>query len=87
MGSQKETTQTEGPPQYWYRDNFVLTTDKSFLNPRIINDIFASDLMWWNEPMDLSDMQKMLDNCLTFAIYSVPETEEHMKCRLCNWQV
>ncbi|KAI9151891.1 GNAT family N-acetyltransferase [Paramyrothecium foliicola] len=79
MGSQKESTQPEGSPQYWYRDNFVLTTDKAFLDPRVINEIFASDLMWWNEPMELCDMQRMLDNCMTFAVYSVPHTEEQMK--------
>jgi hypothetical protein len=84
MGSQKELTQPEGPAQYWFRDNFVLTTDKAHLDPRAINDVFASDLMWWNEPMDLCDMQRMLDNCMTFTVYAVPETEEQMKGKACR---
>jgi GNAT superfamily N-acetyltransferase len=82
MGSQKEpSTQAEGPPQYWCRDNFVLTTDKTFLEPREVNDVFASDLMWWNEPMEIADMQRMLDNCLTFAVYAVPEAEQEERPR------
>lgn len=79
MGSRDSLLQPEGKARYWYRDNFVLTTDKTFLEPGVINDAFASDLMWWNDPLDLPQMEKMLENCLTLGLYWVSETEEQMK--------
>ena len=78
MGSTKSKVQGEGKPRYWYRDGYLLTTDKSFLDPNAVNDVFRSDLMWWNDPLEPSMMRKMLDNCLTFVVYAVPDTEEQM---------
>lgn len=78
MGSSKSKIQKEGKPRYWYRDNFMLTNDKSYMDPKTVNDVFKSDLMWWNDPLDLMLMRKMLDSCLTFGIYAVPDTEEYM---------
>ncbi|KAH7312244.1 hypothetical protein B0I35DRAFT_480717 [Stachybotrys elegans] len=72
-------SQLEGEPRYWYRDHFFLTTDKSFLEADALNQVFDSDLMWWNDPLHPDIMQKMIENCLTVAIFSVPETEAHMK--------
>ncbi|KAF4122159.1 Acetyltransferase (GNAT) family [Geosmithia morbida] len=82
MGLGSSTSQTshpEGEPRYWYRDNFFMTTDKSRLDAKLVNDVFDSDLMWWNTALEPDQMTKMLDNCLTLAVYWVPETEAHMK--------
>lgn len=65
----------------WHRDGFLLTTDKSFLDAAVVNDAFGSDLMWWNDPLEPKQMQRMLDNCLTLGIYAVPDTAEDMKSR------
>jgi ribosomal protein S18 acetylase RimI-like enzyme len=70
--------QPEGRIRTWYRDNFFLTTDKTYLDVDVVNDIFRSDLMWWNDPLEPSQMRKMLDNCLTLGLYWVPETAEQM---------
>ncbi|OAA51662.1 Acyl-CoA N-acyltransferase [Metarhizium rileyi] len=79
MGSRGSVVQSEGKPRSWCRDNFFLTTDKTFLDPKAVNEVFESDLMWWNDPLELSQMRKMLDNCLTLAVFHVPDTEEDMK--------
>ncbi|EXV05666.1 acetyltransferase (GNAT) domain protein [Metarhizium robertsii] len=78
MGSRGTIAQPEGTPRSWCRDNFFLTTDKTFLDPKAVNEVFESDLMWWNDPLELSQMRKMLDNCLTLAVFYVPDTEEEM---------
>ncbi|QLI67670.1 uncharacterized protein G6M90_00g036940 [Metarhizium brunneum] len=78
MGSRGTVAQPEGTPRSWCRDNFFLTTDKTFLDPKAVNEVFESDLMWWNDPLELSQMCKMLDNCLTLAVFYVPDTEEEM---------
>ncbi|KAM4063104.1 acetyltransferase (GNAT) family protein [Hirsutella rhossiliensis] len=73
----------EQPPvadkRSWLRDGFLLTTDKSFLDSAVVNDAFDSDLMWWNDPLEPKQMQKMLDNCLTLSIYAVPDSADEMK--------
>ncbi|KAF5134643.1 hypothetical protein E5D57_005279 [Metarhizium anisopliae] len=78
MGSRGTVAQPEGTPRSWCKDNFFLTTDKTFLDPKAVNEVFESDLMWWNDPLELSQMCKMLDNCLTLAVFYVPDTEEEM---------
>ncbi|KOS23026.1 hypothetical protein ESCO_003750 [Escovopsis weberi] len=77
--SSKPQQQPEGEARFWYRDNFFLTTSKAWLDPRAINRVFASDLMWWNDPLEETQMSKMLTNCLTVSVYWVPETEAQMK--------
>lgn len=82
MGSRGSDVQPEGKPRSWCRDNFFLTTDKTFLDPKAVNAVFESDLMWWNDPLDLNQMRKMLDNCLTLTVFHVPDTEDEMKSKL-----
>ncbi|KAJ4158616.1 uncharacterized protein LMH87_009134 [Akanthomyces muscarius] len=77
--SKSAPLQQEGPARYWARDGFFLSTDKTFLDPFAVNEIFDTDLMWWNDPLDIDQMRKMLSNCMTLAIYSVPDTAAEMK--------
>ncbi|KZZ96718.1 Acyl-CoA N-acyltransferase [Moelleriella libera RCEF 2490] len=79
MGSQGINMQQEGEPRSWYRNHFFLTTDKTNLDPKAVNNVFKSDLMWWNDPLELSQMRKMLDNCLTMTVFHVPDSEEEMR--------
>lgn len=83
MGSQGINMQQEGEPRSWYRDHFFLTTDKTHLDPKAVNNVFKSDLMWWNDPLELSQMRKMLDNCLTMTVFHVPDSEEEMRSKSC----
>ena len=86
MGSKGSVTQQEGAPRSWFRDGFFLTTDKVFLDPKVVNQVFDSDLMWWNDPLETSQMNKMLDNCLTLSVFAVPDTEEEMRSKSMNIQ-
>ncbi|KAK3191408.1 hypothetical protein K4F52_002619 [Lecanicillium sp. MT-2017a] len=78
-GPKDVVMQPEGPARYWVRDGFFLTTDKAFVDPFKINEVFDSELMWWNDPLDIDQMRKMLANSMTFTIYSVPDTADEMK--------
>lgn len=77
--SKSAATNPEGKPRYWYRDNFFLTNDKTYLEPQAINAVFESDLMWWNDPLPEGQMRKMISNCMTMSIYHVPESEKQMQ--------
>ncbi|KAF7542695.1 hypothetical protein G7046_g10125 [Stylonectria norvegica] len=69
--------QAEGKVRFWYRDNFFLTNDKAYLDPQVFNK--ALDKQWWSEPLEPSQMHKVLNNCLTMGVYWVPQTEAEMK--------
>lgn len=73
MGSIAQDTK----PRSWHRDGYFLTTDKAYLDAEAVNVIFDSDLMWWNTPMDVASTRRMLDNCLTFAIYATGDGGDH----------
>ncbi|KAI5467681.1 hypothetical protein BGZ63DRAFT_410576 [Mariannaea sp. PMI_226] len=77
MGSRDIMMQSEGEIRFWYRDNFFITNDKSYLDPQAFNK-FLND-MWWSSPLDQPQLHKLLTNCMTVAIYWVPQTAEEMK--------
>ena len=81
MGSLASSIQppAEGRPRSWFRDGFFLTTDKAHLDPDVVNEAFNSELMWWNDPLEPKQMQKMLNNCMTVSIFAVPDSEQDMK--------
>jgi ribosomal protein S18 acetylase RimI-like enzyme len=80
MGSHDSLNQAEGAPRFWYRDNFFLTNDKSYLCPRTFNK--SLDDNWWSSPLPNGQLQRVLDNCLTLAVYYTPQTAEEMKSKL-----
>ncbi|KAH8722170.1 hypothetical protein BGZ61DRAFT_492537 [Ilyonectria robusta] len=77
MGSRGITMQPEGEPRFWYRDNFFLTNDKSYLDSQVFNKFLKQ--MWWSSPLEQPQLHKLLNNCLTLAVYSVPQTAADMK--------
>ncbi|KAL6352792.1 hypothetical protein LRP88_13265 [Fusarium phalaenopsidis] len=80
MGSRDSFVQAEGVPRFWYRDNFFLTNDKSYLCSQTFNQ--SLDDNWWSSPLPHGQLQKVLNNCLTLAVYWTPQTAEDMKTYL-----
>lgn len=80
MGSHDSLNQAEGAPRFWYRDNFFLTNDKTYLCPKTFNK--SLDDNWWSSPLPNGQLQRVLDNCLTLAVYYTPQTAEEMKSKL-----
>ncbi|KAF6825255.1 putative GNAT family N-acetyltransferase [Colletotrichum plurivorum] len=58
----------------WYKDDYLISTDRSLLQLDAINDAFDSDLLWWakREPEDV--LKRMLDNSLCLGVYKLPES-------------
>lgn len=77
MASQKPNMQPEGKVRFWYRDNFFITNDKSYLDPQAVNK--SLDDLWWSSPLEPGQIQKVLNNCLTLGIYWVDQTEAEMR--------
>ena len=61
-------------PHNWYRDNFVVSTNKSLLQPQAINAALGSDLLWWAKALPEDQLQTMLDNTFCFGLYVLPNS-------------
>ncbi len=59
-------------PSEWYRENFLVSTNASLIQPAAVNAAFGSDLVYWAKTMDEKLLKKMLDNSLCFGVYELP---------------
>jgi hypothetical protein len=62
------------PKTEWYRDNFLISTNPSLIQPAAINAAFDSDLMYWSKAMDERELKTMLEASLCFGLYALPES-------------
>ncbi|KAE9380618.1 hypothetical protein N431DRAFT_432901 [Stipitochalara longipes BDJ] len=58
----------------WYKDNFLISTNTSLIQPAAVNAAMDSDLMYWTKAMDDGELKKMLQNSLCFGVYMLPES-------------
>jgi len=58
----------------WYKDNFLISTNPSLIQPAAVNAALDSDLMYWSKAMDEGELKTMLDNSLCFGVYLLPES-------------
>ncbi len=60
--------------QNWYRDNYLVSTDRRLLDLEAINDAFGSDLMFWTKRLAPARLQKLVDSSLCLGLYALPES-------------
>ena len=56
----------------WYRDNFLISTSSSLIQPDAVNKAFDSESIYWTKSTDETLLKKMLDNSLCFGVYELP---------------
>ncbi|KAK1995078.1 acetyltransferase [Colletotrichum falcatum] len=56
----------------WYRDDYLISTDRSLLDLGAINDAFDSDLLWWTTRVPEAALRRLVDNSLCLGIYKLP---------------
>ena len=54
----------------WTRDGFLISTDPSLIPLQALNAAFADDMLYWAKPIPEDAMRQMLDNSLSFGLYS-----------------
>jgi hypothetical protein len=62
----------------WYRDNFLISTNPSLIQPTAVNAAFGSNLMYWTKAMDEEALKKMLAGSLCFGVYALPESSSNI---------
>jgi hypothetical protein len=62
----------------WYKDNFLISTQKSLIQPASVNAAFGTDSIYWAKPIDEHLLKKMLDNSLCFGVYELPTSTSNI---------
>lgn len=57
--------------QSWKRPGFLISTDKSLLSVKSINDAFAKDFVYWTQAHPDDVLQAMLDGSCCLGVYKV----------------
>lgn len=53
----------------WTRDAFLISTDPSLIPVQDLNAVFATDLVYWADPLPDDVMRETLQNSLCFGLY------------------
>lgn len=53
----------------WTRDNYLITTDSSLLDPEAINTAFSSDALPWAVPLPPAELTLMLSKSTCLGVY------------------
>ncbi|KZM18805.1 uncharacterized protein EKO05_0006560 [Ascochyta rabiei] len=55
----------------WTRESYFISTDPSLISISDLNAAFATDLIYWAEPLPEDVMRETLDNSLCFGLYDI----------------
>lgn len=58
-------------PQYWSRNGFLISTEKSLLSIPSINHAFGQDFMYWVNPVPDGILKGIVDSSFCFGLYKV----------------
>jgi len=61
-------------PTEWYRDQYLISTSPSLIQPAAVNAAFESDMMYWARAMDEALLKTMLEKSLCFGLYELPNS-------------
>ncbi|KAF7594726.1 hypothetical protein BBP40_008433 [Aspergillus hancockii] len=59
-------------PKTWTKGAYLISTDASLIPLQTLNEWFASDDLYWANPLPLDILQKTVQNCLCFGVYHTP---------------
>jgi hypothetical protein len=65
-------------PSQWYKDQFLISTSQSLLQPDVINKAFTADYMYWTKAMPEESLKRILSNSLCFGVYAVPQSSSEI---------
>lgn len=71
-----QTTQQPLLHRTWTRDTYLISTDPLLIPIADLNSAFASDLVYWANPLSEDIMRKTLDSSLCFGLYDTKPTAD-----------
>ncbi|KAI3333790.1 hypothetical protein F4824DRAFT_502777 [Ustulina deusta] len=64
----------EVAPNSWYRDEFLVSTERHLLQVEAINEAMGSKVMWWTKTLPKETLLEALQNSLCFGLYELPQS-------------
>lgn len=58
----------------WYKDEYLISTDRSLVDLNAVNDAFDSELLWWTKRVPEVALKRLIDNSLCLGVYKLPQS-------------
>lgn len=71
-----QTTKHDLLSRTWTRDSYLISTDPSLIPVSELNAAFATDLVYWANPLPNNIMRETIENSLCFGLYDVKAPTE-----------
>jgi len=71
----------ETEPKNWYRDGFLVSTEKGLIQVDAVNEAMGSEVMWWAQKLPREALQKALNNSLCLGLYGLPQSTSEIAGR------
>ncbi|KAL4880257.1 hypothetical protein BJY04DRAFT_79603 [Aspergillus karnatakaensis] len=59
-------------PRIWHKDKYTISTDPSLIPLETLNAWFASEDVYWAQPLPLDALRQSLERCLCFGLFYTP---------------
>ncbi|KAM0331378.1 hypothetical protein ACHAQA_003051 [Verticillium albo-atrum] len=73
MGSNKATMPDE-VARSWYRDGYMVSTNRGLIQLDALNATFDSDVMWWAKAFPDDVLRRMVNHSLCIGLYKLPDS-------------
>ncbi|KAJ4172132.1 hypothetical protein NW754_007730 [Fusarium falciforme] len=60
----------------WTKGSYLISTDRTLLPIQKLQEVFASDDLYWAKPLPADAMREMLESSLCFGLYEQSQSDE-----------
>ncbi|KAH7254753.1 hypothetical protein NW759_011184 [Fusarium solani] len=60
----------------WTKGSYLISTDRTLLPIQKLQEVFASDELYWAKPLPAEAMREMLESSLCFGLYEQSQSDE-----------
>lgn len=64
----------EMEPRNWYRDEFLVSTERRLLQLDAVHEAMDSDIMWWTQAPPREVLLQALQNSFCLGLYELPQS-------------
>ncbi|EEY21759.1 conserved hypothetical protein [Verticillium alfalfae VaMs.102] len=72
--SADKTVMPDEVARSWYRDGYMVSTNRSLVQLDALNAALDSDVLWWSQALPEEALRKMVNHSLCIAVYALPDS-------------
>ncbi|KAM0276560.1 hypothetical protein ACHAQH_006611 [Verticillium albo-atrum] len=80
MGS-NNTMMSDEVARSWYRDGYMISTNRGLIQINALNAALESDVMWWAKALPQDVLRKMVNHSLCIGLYKLPDSTSNIAGR------